>query len=62
MRPSRPTTTFGFWLSAFGFWLAMNVAYAVVNLTISKGLSVSPVCPPMVPRMPDIDLMRVILI
>ena len=44
--------------AAFPFFI--NVAYAVVNFTMSRGLSVSPVCPPMVPRMPEIDLISVI--
>ena len=52
MRPSRPTTI---------FLPFINVAYAVVNLTMSNGFSVSPVCPPMVPRMPEIDLISVII-
>jgi hypothetical protein len=37
----------------------INVAYAVVNFTMSNGLSVSPVCPPIVPRIPEMDFIRV---
>ena len=40
----------------------MNVAYAVVNLTMLSGLRVSPVGPPIVPRIPEIDLISVIVI
>jgi hypothetical protein len=39
----------------------MKVAYAETNLTISSGFSVSPARPPIVPRMPEIDLISVIL-
>jgi hypothetical protein len=32
-----------------------------VNLTISRGVKVSPVRPPIVPRMPEIDFISVII-
>ncbi|CUP44213.1 Uncharacterised protein [Segatella copri] len=38
----------------------MKVAYAEVNLTISSGFKVSPAGPPIVPRIPEIDLISVI--
>ena len=34
-----------------------KVAYAAVNFTTSRGVSPCPGAPPIVPRMPDIDLM-----
>ena len=40
--------------------LRISVAYAEVNFTMSSGLSPSPATPPMVPRIPEIDLIRVI--
>ena len=58
MRPSRPTTIFNR-LPSSAFFL-INVAYADVNFTISKGFRVSPGRPPIVPRIPDIDLINVI--
>jgi hypothetical protein len=67
MRPSRPTTIRGERREEGGerrdffSFLEMNVAYAVVNLTMSKGLRVSPVRPPIVPRMPEIDFISVII-
>ena len=57
-RASRPTTIFSFFS---GCLRAMNVAYAETNLTMSSGFSVSPARPPIVPRMPEIDLISVIL-
>ena len=54
---SRPTTIFPVPDLALRF---MNVAYAVVNFTMSSGFSVSPVRPPMVPRIPDMDFISVI--
>ena len=57
IRASRPTTI----LLLSDFLLRrINVAYAEVNFTISRGLSVSPACPPIVPRIPEIDLISVI--
>ena len=52
MRASLPTTIL---FEPFGRLLRMKVAYADVNFTMSKGLSVSPAGPPIVPRIPDID-------
>ena len=34
----------------------MNVAYAEVNFTISSGFKVSPAGPPIVPRIPEIEM------
>ena len=39
----------------------INFAYAEVNLTISIGVKESPTFPPIVPLIPDIDLIRVII-
>ena len=58
IRASRPTTIFNFFP---GCLRAMKVAYAETNLTMSSGFSVSPARPPIVPRMPEIDLISVIL-
>ena len=58
IRASRPTTIFSFFP---GCLRAMKVAYAETNLTMSSGFSVSPARPPIVPRMPEIDLISVIL-
>ena len=58
MRASRPTTIFSFFS---GCLRAMKVAYAETNLTMSSGFRVSPARPPIVPRMPEIDLISVIL-
>lgn len=40
---------------------SINVAYAAVYFAMSIGVSASPARPPMVPRMPEIDLISVIL-
>ncbi len=53
-RASRPTTMT---LLVLVVVLRMNVAYAAVNLTMSSGERPSPGAPPIVPRMPEIDLM-----
>ena len=58
MRPSRPTTIV--LLDDLPLF-RMNVAYAEVNFTISNGFNVSPGLPPIVPLMPEIDLINVIL-
>ena len=39
----------------------MNLANAAVNLTISRGVRPSPTGPPIVPRIPDIDLISAIM-
>ena len=57
MRASLPTTTFLFLAIPL---LCRKVAYAVVNFTMSSGLSVSPAWPPIVPLMPEMDLISVI--
>ena len=57
MRASRPTTIL---LLFTVHVLRISVAYAEVNFTMSSGLSPSPATPPMVPRIPEIDLIRVI--
>ena len=58
MRASRPTTIF--FCTFPPTFAARSVAYAVTDFTMSSGLSVSPVWPPMVPRKPEIDFMSVI--
>ena len=52
-RASRPTTIR---FDAHSELLRINAAYAAVNLTTSRGLRPSPGRPPMVPRIPEIDL------
>ena len=52
-RASRPITNIRFSDSR-----AINVAKAEVNFTISMGVRPSPIGPPMVPRIPDIDLIK----
>ena len=54
LRPSRPTMITGEFV-----FLLINVAKADVNDTISTGVRLSPAVPPIVPRMPDIDLINV---
>jgi hypothetical protein len=56
-RASRPTTK----VSRFppARW-PRNVAKADVNFTTSRGLNPSPGRPPIVPRIPDIDLIKLI--
>ena len=56
-RASRPTTIL---LLLTVHVLRIKVAYADVNFTMSNGFNPSPAFPPMVPRMPDIDLISVI--
>ena len=59
IRASRPTTTVGFCLPELTF---TQVAKAAAYFTRSMGLRPSPGCPPMVPRIPEIDLISVTLI
>ena len=55
---SLPTTTLYF--SFPGILFLSSVAYAEVNFTTSIGVSALPISPPIVPLMPDIDLIKVI--
>ena len=57
MRASRPTTIL---LLCTLVVRRISVAYALVNFTMSRGFRPSPARPPMVPRMPEMDLMRLI--
>ena len=58
-RASRPTTTL--YLAALGaLRLRNSLQYAYVNLTMSTGVRASPGAPPMVPLIPEIDLISVI--
>ena len=57
IRASRPTTIL---FDLLVVVLRINVAYAEVNFTMSKGFNPSPAWPPMVPRIPEIDLISVI--
>jgi hypothetical protein len=56
IRASRPTTTLILSFPAFFF---AQVAYEAVNLTTSSGLKPSPGFPPIVPRIPEIDFIKV---
>ena len=58
-RASRPTTIL---LLLTVHVLRIKVAYADVNFTMSNGFNPSPARPPIVPRMPDIDLISVIFL
>ena len=58
IRASRPTTIRG---RAERDDSLINVAYAAVNFTISRGVRFSPLGPPIVPRIPDMDLINVIM-
>ena len=58
-RASLPMTTFKFSLLEYVF---SQVPYAAANLTASTGVRLSLVLPPMVPRIPDIDLISVIIV
>lgn len=58
MRASRPTTMVLLFTVVVR---RINAAYADVNFTMSNGFSVSPTWPPIVPRMPEIDLISVII-
>ena len=57
-RASRPTTILLFFIVQV---LLIKVAYADVNFTMSKGVRPLLVAPPIVPRMPEIDLIKVII-
>ena len=57
IRASRPTTIL---LLFTVHVLRISVAYADVNFTMSSGFKPTPAPPPMVPRIPEIDLIRVI--
>ena len=57
-RASRPTTMRG--RSTPPRWI--NFTKAAVNFTMSIGVKLSPGRPPIVPRMPDMDLISVIVI
>ena len=59
MRASRPTTILFSYCPTKG---RRSIAKAVTDFTMSSGLSVSPVSPPIVPRKPAMDLISVILI
>ena len=59
MRASRPTTILRRYLRLTTF--SRKLAKAATDLAISTGLSVSPLRPPIVPRNPEIDLIKVIL-
>jgi hypothetical protein len=56
-RASRPTTTTGLF-SRPAILRLIHPANPVVNLTTSGGVNPSPARPPMVPRMPDMDLIN----
>ena len=58
MRASRPTTMVLLFTVVVR---RIHAAYADVNFTMSNGFSVSPTWPPIVPRMPEIDLISVII-
>ena len=58
-RESRPTTMV---FDVLVVVRRMNVAYADVNLTRSSGVSESPAGPPIVPLIPEIDLINDILL
>ena len=67
MRASRPTIIFPLHSEAppcegLGRPFLIKVAYAEVNFTMSRGFNVSPVRPPMVPRIPEIDFIKVMCI
>ena len=57
-RASLPTTIT---LEVFVVDLRIKVAYAAVNFTMSRGLNPSPALPPIVPLMPEIDLINDIM-
>ena len=58
MRASLPTTTLK--RPCLGDACLRSLSqYAYVNLTMSTGVRLSPQGPPMVPRMPDMDLISV---
>ena len=59
-RASLPTTTLYRSPLGCGFRWGRVAAYAAVNLTISTGVRALPGAPPMVPRMPEMDLISVI--
>jgi hypothetical protein len=54
IRASRPTTIF-FLPDCF----KAQLPKAEVNFTMSKGVNPSPAAPPMVPRIPEIDFIKV---
>ena len=58
MRASRPTTMVLLFTVVVR---RIHAAYADVNFTMSNGFSVSPTWPPIVPRIPEIDLISVII-
>lgn len=58
-RASRPTTIL---LLLFLVVLRIRVEYAAVNFTTSTGLRPLPTCPPMVPLIPEIDLISVMFL
>ncbi len=60
-RASRPTTMVSGLLLSLLLSRVIR-AKAVVNLTMSIGVRFSPAAPPMVPRMPEIDLISVIIV
>ena len=60
-RASRPTTTRNF-CSRLGVFSLSHWQYEAVNLTRSMGVSASPGVPPMVPRMPEMDLISVMVV
>ncbi|MPN04603.1 hypothetical protein SDC9_151846 [bioreactor metagenome] len=57
IRASLPTTIFGL---AFPVEFLINRAYADANFTMSTGVRLSPTRPPIVPLIPDMDLISVI--
>ena len=59
IRASLPTTIL---LDATFVFLRMNVAYAATNFTMANGFKPSSGVPPIVPRIPEIDLISVIYI
>jgi hypothetical protein len=56
IRASRPTTILSLLFPEFCF---AHVAYEAVNFTTSSGLNPSPGFPPIVPRIPEIDFIKV---
>ena len=58
-RASRPNIRCNFFLSDTDF---NHVIYAATYFSTSAGLSPSPVLPPIVPRIPEIDFINVILL
>ena len=62
MRASLPTTTLYLSPSGLGLLSLSFTQYAYTNFTMSTGVRASPGAPPIVPRIPEMDLMSVIII